>query len=515
MARGGPVKTVEVLTSALPAGRVTTAEADRRAHAHDYWALEAIHDRGPEPAQGPACVVFPESTAEVATVLEIADRLRTPVVPFGLGSGVCGGVLPGHDSIVVDLTRMASLVSASRESLVAVAQAGMNGAECERQLGESGLTLGHFPQSIARSTVGGWVATRASGQLSTRYGNIEDLVLALEVVLPGGQIVRTFPSPRAATGPDLRALFLGSEGTLGIVTEVTLKLSPTPAFQQGFAARLKTWDDGLAISREMLQAGWRPAVLRLYDEIEAARNFTEWVPQPSALLLVLSEGSQAMGDFYQISNQITLGRSEPDLIKQVGDVVPVIIDYERKARDVLIKEGQQNLHDRVSRAYGILRNAQTISSEETMRLAQSAEKRIFAPGEMVIRAGDPGVAPFAERRRDMAVEVGVGEPGEPVASGVGREIAQQNRVVDHRDIVVEQRVVGPGRDVVELGGELRRRAGLQAHRLGHRRGDLACARDPLPWVVDPRGLGSQDSPDDRAQRATRQGVVADERDPVG
>lgn len=83
------------------------------------------------------------------------------------------------------------------------------------------------------------------------------------------------------------------------------------------------------------------------------------------------EGSQAMGDFYQISNQITLGRSEPDLIKQVGDVVPVIIDYERKARDVLIKEGQQNLHDRVSRAYGILRNAQTISSEETMHLLSS------------------------------------------------------------------------------------------------------------------------------------------------
>src|SRR5262249_30084719 len=163
---------------------------------------------------------------------------------------------------------------------------------CERQLGEQGLTLGHFPQSIARSTVGGWVATRASGQLSTRYGNIEDLVLALEVVLPGGQIVRTFPAPRAATGPDLRALFLGSGGTVAIARGVGSRVAPAPAFEQSSAARVRSGDDGLAISREVLQAGWRPAVLRLYDEIEAARNFTEWVQSPAPLLLVLSEGSQ-------------------------------------------------------------------------------------------------------------------------------------------------------------------------------------------------------------------------------
>jgi alkyldihydroxyacetonephosphate synthase len=285
---------VDALTKALPADRVVTEDADRKAHAHDYWALEAIRDRGPEPAPPPPCVVYPESTAEVATVLRIANEQRVAVVPYGLGSGVCGGVRPGTDAIVLDTRRMAALLEANGESLVARVQAGLNGAECERLLNERGFTLGHFPQSIALSTVGGWVSTRASGQLSTRYGNIEDMVLALEVVLPGGKVVRTFPAPRAATGPDLRQLFLGAEGTLGVVTEIALKIAPKASWQQGFAATLKSWDDGIAISREILQAGWRPAVVRLYDEIEAQRNFGTWVQQPAPLLLVMSEGTDAM-----------------------------------------------------------------------------------------------------------------------------------------------------------------------------------------------------------------------------
>lgn len=288
------MRVVDELRAALPKGRVSLDQETRRAHAHDYWALQAIRDLGGVPVAPPACVVFPEASSEVACILEIAHRRRTPVVPFGLGSGVCGGVEPGADAIVVDLSRMSQLISVDRRSLTATAQAGLRGSECERLLDEQGFTLGHFPQSIALSSVGGWVATRASGQLSTRYGNIEDLVLALEVVLPGGKVVRTFPAPRASTGPDLRQLVLGSEGTLGIVTEVTLKLSPKPAWKSGFAARLGSWQDGLEVTRELLQAGWRPAVLRLYDGVEAQRNFSTWCPEPTPLLLVMSEGSAAM-----------------------------------------------------------------------------------------------------------------------------------------------------------------------------------------------------------------------------
>lgn len=288
------MKTIELLENALPSGRVARDEETRRAHAHDYWAFEAIHDVAGNPTEAPPAVVFPESTAEVAKILEIADAERTAIVPYGLGSGVCGGVRPGAEALVVDTSRMAGLLDVNARACTARAQAGLNGAEFERLLGERGFTLGHFPQSIGVSTVGGWIATRASGQLSTRYGNIEDLVLALEVVLPGGRVVKTFPAPRAATGPDLREIIMGSEGTLGIVTEIDFKISPKPAFQSGFAVRLKSWDDGLEITRELLQAGWRPAVLRLYDGIEAQRNFNDWFPEREPLLLVMSEGTEPM-----------------------------------------------------------------------------------------------------------------------------------------------------------------------------------------------------------------------------
>lgn len=308
---------VEALSAALPADRVVTDEAPRRAHAHDYWMLEAIHDRAATPATPPLAVVYPESTAEVSAILALATKHRAGVVPYGLGSGVCGAVLPGGDAVVVDLSRMNRMVTIDRDNLVAVAEPGLNGAECERLLAEKGLTCGHFPQSIAISTVGGWVATRAAGQLSTRYGNIEDLVLALEVVLPNGQVLHTFPTPRTSTGIDLRQLFLGSEGTLGIVTQVTLKVSAAPAFQEGFAARLPGWADGLAVIQSLLQEGWRPAVVRLYDEVEAVRHFPQSVPTPAPMLLVMSEGTAAMA----AALKLELDAARAACISRGGEIV--------------------------------------------------------------------------------------------------------------------------------------------------------------------------------------------------
>ncbi len=285
---------IKMLEEALPAGRVVVTDQVRREHAHDYWALEAIRDLGGSPAPAPVCVVYPESTAEVSSVLQLASRSGTAVVPYGLGSGVCGGVRPGADAMVVDLSRMDQVLELSDQALTCRVQPGMRGSDFEAHLESHGLTLGHFPQSIAVSSVGGWVATRASGQFSTRYGNTEDMVLSLECVLPDGTIVNTFPSPRSATGPDLKSLLLGSEGTLGIITEITFKCWPKPAFRSGRAYRLPTWNDGLEITRQILRDGWRPAVLRLYDGIEAQRNFGEWVPEPEPLLLVMTEGSEGM-----------------------------------------------------------------------------------------------------------------------------------------------------------------------------------------------------------------------------
>jgi alkyldihydroxyacetonephosphate synthase len=155
------------------------------------------------------------------------------------------------------------------------------------------LTVGHWPQSMALSTVGGWLACRGAGQLSTRYGKIEDMVAGLEVVLADGTVVRTGGFPRAAAGPDLTQLFVGSEGTLGVITGARLRLHPAPAAEGRSAWLLGSFEHGLDLQRRIVQRGATPAVLRLYDGAEADRTYGTG---GDALLLVLDEGDPALVD---------------------------------------------------------------------------------------------------------------------------------------------------------------------------------------------------------------------------
>src|SRR4029453_16265606 len=199
------------------------------AHRTDYWILAHLRARQGRLGAGPACIVRPRDTAEVATAMRAAQRHGVAVVPSGGGPGVLGGAVPPAGSLVVDLRAMNRLLDLDETALLARAQAGMMGGDYERAVTARAYTPGHYPQSIERATLGGLVATRSAGQFSTKYGNIEDLLLGLEVVLPSGDVVRLVPVPRASAGPLLRELFLGSEGALGIVTEVTLRLFPLPA----------------------------------------------------------------------------------------------------------------------------------------------------------------------------------------------------------------------------------------------------------------------------------------------
>src|SRR5690606_10931650 len=141
-----------------------------------------------------------------------------------------------------------------------------------------------------------WVATRAAGQFSTGYGSIEDVLFGLEVVLPDGAVLRTRETPRAAAGPDLRQLFLGSEGTLGIVTELTFSLRALPEASRGQALHFPSFASGVAAQRRSLRDGWRPPVVRLYDPRESRRGFRAHVPRGRALLLLLHEGPAAVVD---------------------------------------------------------------------------------------------------------------------------------------------------------------------------------------------------------------------------
>jgi alkyldihydroxyacetonephosphate synthase len=279
------------LAEALGADRVAEDAESLQAHRLDYWFLahlRAFQGRG---GAGPACVVKPRTTAEVATTVRTAQQHGIAIVPYGGGSGVLGGSVPPDGALVVDLRAMDRLLALDETALFARAEAGMMGDVYEQTIVQRGYTTGHYPQSIARATVGGLVATRSAGQFSTKYGNIEDLLLGLEAVLPSGNVVRLEPFPRASTGPALQELFLGSEGTLGIITEVTLKVFPLPECREVTSFAFGTMADGLEAIRRIIRPGWRPAVVRLYDQLESARHFSaQGIPADACMLLVVCEG---------------------------------------------------------------------------------------------------------------------------------------------------------------------------------------------------------------------------------
>jgi alkyldihydroxyacetonephosphate synthase len=256
----------------------------------DTWVISVWRSLQDSGVANPVCAVRPRNTAEVSAVLKYATRERVAVVPFGAGSGVCGAVMAPEHSIVVDLGAMRTLKHVDETALLATVEPGLLGSEFEAMLNDRGYSMGHFPQSIALSSVGGWVATRAAGQFSTKYGNIENMFVAFEAVLPNGDVVRTRAVPRAAAGQDLRHLFLGAEGTTGILTELTYEIHPIAATTEKVAIAFPSMNDGLEGLRRIMRAGWRPAVLRLYDEIEAGRSFAGAANDGESLLLVLTEG---------------------------------------------------------------------------------------------------------------------------------------------------------------------------------------------------------------------------------
>jgi alkyldihydroxyacetonephosphate synthase len=283
------------LADALGTDRVAEDADTLRAHRLDYWFLAHLRAHQGRDGGGPACVVLPRSTAEVATAVRTARELGCAVVPYGGGSGVLGGAVAPAGALVIDLRAMNALLALDETALMARAQAGMMGDVYERTIGDRGYTTGHYPQSIARATVGGLVATRSAGQFSTKYGNIEDLLLGLEAVLPSGTVIRLDPFPRASTGPSLQELFLGSEGTLGVITEVTLKIFPLPERREVTSFAFGSMADGLEAIRRIVRPGWRPAVVRLYDRVETARHFSAQNPPADAcLLLVVCEGPAAL-----------------------------------------------------------------------------------------------------------------------------------------------------------------------------------------------------------------------------
>lgn len=274
---------------------VSVEAADRQAHAGDWWPILAKWDDGKRAAHVPAAVVRPRDVGTLARAVALAAANGSAVVPYGAGSGVTGGVVNPSGAIAIDTRGLDRILDFDPENHLVTVEAGLMGGQLEAWLNERGWTLGHYPQSLHISTVGGWVATNSSGTFSSKYGGMEELVAGLEAVLPSGERVSFRPVPRAANGPRLMQLFIGAEGSLGIVTRVSLRIFRQPQHRSFAAYAPASLEQGLAIVKRAYEAHLCPALMRLYDEKEAEHLY-EGVGQPagSPLLLLAHEGLPAM-----------------------------------------------------------------------------------------------------------------------------------------------------------------------------------------------------------------------------
>jgi len=269
---------------------LTTDDNERKVFSRDTWVLSDLRDflgAGPDV---PMAIVSPQDTEQLSKVVGLCCAHETPMIPFGAGSGVCGSIVGQANAVVISTRSMQGLIELDEENMLASFWTGTMGSEAERLVAEQGYTIGHWPQSIDISSVGGWLATRASGQYSTAYGNIEDIVFSLEAVLPDGSVYQSAHTPRAAAGPDLRQLLIGSEGTLGIISKVTFSIRRKAATKKTQAFCFSEFPVALRCVREIMTRGWRPPVIRLYDAKESHRHFGDSCPKGQMMLIFLHEG---------------------------------------------------------------------------------------------------------------------------------------------------------------------------------------------------------------------------------
>jgi len=246
---------------------VSTRESDKLTYGVDYfWVSRMWADRGQEPPKADF-VVRPDSAEEVSKILKIANYYKIPVHTWGGGSGSQGGALPMAGGIIMDLKRMNRLIEIDEESRTITAETGMIFQQLEWYANERGYSCMHIPSCLTCGTIGGALAHRGIGIMSTKYGKIDDQCLSMEVVLPNGDIINTLPVPKHAAGPDLNQIFIGSEGTLGVMTKAKFKLFEQPESRKFRAFMFPSMKDGIAAGRDIMQKV-KPSILRLFDEAE-------------------------------------------------------------------------------------------------------------------------------------------------------------------------------------------------------------------------------------------------------
>ncbi|GAB3720752.1 FAD-binding oxidoreductase [Nocardiopsis oceani] len=279
------------LTEVVGNDHLSTDDAVRLRHTGGKSTPDLLARRAGQASPAPDAVLYPADHDQVERLLAVCSAHRVAVVPFGGGTSVVGGLTPvdgGFPAVIaLDLRRLDDLVSLDATSLTAVLGAGVRTPHAESMLAEHGLTLGHTPQSYEYATIGGYAATRSSGQASSGYGRFEDMVVGLRMATPRGTLEAGGP-PASAAGPDLRRLLVGSEGTLGVITEVAVRVRPRPERVLDEAWSFPDFPTGAAALRVLAQSDTRPTMARISDETEtfvnAAIGGREAVPGCQAVL---------------------------------------------------------------------------------------------------------------------------------------------------------------------------------------------------------------------------------------
>ena len=264
----------DALAVIVGADHCRTADHDRLLHAGGKSTIDLLRRKDPE-QDAPDAVLLPGDDDSVAAILRYCSEHGIAVVPFGGGTSVVGGLDPIRAEfgavVSIDLRRLDQLISLDEESGQAVFGAGVTGPDAERLLGAHGFSLGHFPQSFEYATIGGFAATRSSGQDSAGYGRFSDMVRGLRVVTPVG-IMDLGRAPESAAGPDLRQLIIGSEGTFGVITRVRLRVHRAPEAVAYEAWSFPDFATGATALRAVTQNATGPTVIRLSDEVETGVN---------------------------------------------------------------------------------------------------------------------------------------------------------------------------------------------------------------------------------------------------
>lgn len=347
----------KTLTAIVGKESLLLSYPDRIAYNADSWPRNLILSRGQIISPYlPAAILQPHNEKELIKIVKWATKTKTPLVPFGAGSGVCGGTLTKDKGIVVDMKHFNRILSIDKQSFHLHSETGIIGMNLERELNRQDLTLGHFPSSLYCSTLGGYLAGRSAGQFSTRFGKIEDMTHSIRVVTGKGEAFTT-----GKNNFDMLQAILGSEGTLGFITEAIMRIEPKSSdtkhrYYRGF--EFDNISSAIEAMQHLIQSGLRPTVLRLYDEFDSLIAKRKAGRSKSSLSnkliekfenILPTEAASHIRDNATSISQAILGRvlGAPIILNTIVDALPaeclLIVGFEGEG-DIVKAEAKEAFH---------------------------------------------------------------------------------------------------------------------------------------------------------------------------